>query len=184
MRSSVESRASTRGSRATNLATNSSARDATGPGQCSAADNRRFANAAARQGGTDARGASTRCSARNRRSLVDGITADAVFAATITAAVLAEAVAAAVAPRCEDEDDAALLQLAGAASNSGAKLSDWIRTYNCVVKSVRSTLSASPELEVKKKGLEGLRRRAGRAVPFDWVPACATHLVRRGVHMP
>jgi hypothetical protein len=36
----------------------------------------------------------------NRRSLVDGITADTVFA-TITAAMLAEVVVAAVAPQCE-----------------------------------------------------------------------------------
>ena len=147
------------------MATNSSARNATEPGQCSAADNRRFANAAARQGGTDARGASTRCSARNRRSLVDGITADTVFA-TITAAVLAEVVAAAVAPRCEDEDDAALLQLAGAASKSGAKLSDWMRTYNCVVKSVRSTLSASPEIKVKKRGVGRIKKTRGTRGPF------------------
>lgn len=102
MQSSVESRASRRGSRATNLATNSSARNATEPGQCSAAVNRRFANAAARQGGTDARGANARCSARKRRSsLVDAITAGDVDAVvvTITAPGPTEAFVAAVVPR-------------------------------------------------------------------------------------
>jgi hypothetical protein len=132
VQSSVESRASRRGSRATNLATKSSARNATEPGQCSAAVNRRFANAAARQGGTDARGANARCSARKRRSLVDAITADddAVVAAvvvTITASVLAEAVLAAVTPRGDGARGAALfflqleLELGDAASISGVK---------------------------------------------------------------
>jgi hypothetical protein len=69
-RSSVDSRASSCGVRATSLATNSTARNATNPGQCSAALNRRLANAAARQGGIDARGANVRCRARNKRSLV------------------------------------------------------------------------------------------------------------------
>lgn len=104
MQSSVESRASRRGSRATNLATKSSARNVTESGQCSAAVNRRFANAAARQGGTDARGANARCSARKRRSLVDVITADdadVVVTITATAPVLGEAVVAAVAPRSD-----------------------------------------------------------------------------------
>jgi hypothetical protein len=92
---------------------------------------------------------------------VDAITADAVFV-TIIASVLAEAVVAAVTPRGEDEDGAALLQLVGAASNSGAKLSDWIRTYNRVVKSLRSTLSASPELKVKKGGWKSQKMRETR----------------------
>jgi hypothetical protein len=128
VQSSVESRASRRGSRATNLATNSSARNATEPGQCSAAVNRRFANAAARQGGTDARGANARCSARKRRSLVDVITADDAVAAavvvTITAPVLAEAFVAAVAPRGDGVGGPALflpLELGDAASISGVK---------------------------------------------------------------
>lgn len=130
MLSSVDSRASRRGSRATNLATNSSARNATELGQCSAAVNRRFANAAARQGGTDARGANARCSARKRRSLVDVITADddvaAAVVVTITASLLAEAVVAAVAPRGDGVGGVApfllrLLELAGAASISGVK---------------------------------------------------------------
>jgi hypothetical protein len=115
VQSSVESRASRRGSRAINLATNSSARNATEPGQCSAAVNRRFAKAAARQGGTDARGAKARCSARKRRSLVDAITADDDAVVTITAPVpaAAEAVVAAVVPRGDG--------LGGAASISGVK---------------------------------------------------------------
>lgn len=129
MQSSVESRASRRGSRATNLATNSSARNARELGQCSAAVKRRFANAAARQGGTDARGANARCSARKRRSLVDVITADvAVTVAvvvTISASVLGEAVLAAVAPRGDGVGGAALfflqLELGDAASISGVK---------------------------------------------------------------
>jgi hypothetical protein len=129
VQSSVESRASRRGSRATNLATNSSARNATEPGQCSAAVNRRFANAAARQGGTDARGANARCSARKRRSLVDVITADDAVAAatvvvTITAPVLAEAFVAAVAPRGDGVGGAAPflpLELGDAASISRVK---------------------------------------------------------------
>jgi hypothetical protein len=131
VQSSVESRASRWGSCATNLATNSSARNAREPGQCSAAVKRRFANAAARQGGTDARGANARCSARKRRSLVDVITADdaaAVAAAvvvTISASVLAEAVLAAVAPRGDGVGGAALfflqLELGDAASISGVK---------------------------------------------------------------
>ena len=182
MRSSVESRASRRGSRATNLATKSSARNATVPGQCSAAVNRRFANAAARQGGTDERGANARCSARKRRSLVDAITADGVVVTTITAPVLPAVVAAAVAPRGEGEDGAAPLQMLGAASISGAKLSDWIRTYNSVVKSPRSTLSASPKPKVKKRGSDGSEdEREARSL--DRVPAGATHLVRRGARM-
>jgi hypothetical protein len=128
VQSSVESRPSRRGSRATNLATNSSARNATESGQCSAAVNRRFAKAAARQGGTDARGANARCSARKRRSLVDAITADdaAVVVVTITAPVLAEAaVLAAVAPRGDGVGGAALflqVELGDAASISGVKL--------------------------------------------------------------
>jgi hypothetical protein len=129
VQSSVESRASRWGSRATNLATNSSARNAREPGQCSAAVKRRFANAAARQGGTDARGANARCSARKRRSLVDVITADvAVTVAvvvTISDSVLAEAVLAAVAPRGDGVGGAALfflqLELGDAASISGVK---------------------------------------------------------------
>jgi hypothetical protein len=129
VQSSVESRASRRGSRTINLATNSSARNATEPGQCSAAVNRRFAKAAARQGGTDARGANATCSARKRRSLVDIITADDAVAVpvvvTTTAPVLAEAVAAAVAPRGDGVGGAApFLQLepGDAASISGVKL--------------------------------------------------------------
>lgn len=183
MRSSVESKASRRGSRATNLATKSSARNATVPGQCSAAVNRRFANAAARQGGTDARGANARYNARKRRSLVDAITADGVVVTTITAPVLPAAVAAAVAPRGEGESGVAPLRMLGAASISGAKLRDWIRTYNNVVKSPRSTLSASPELKVEKKGRKG-QKMSGTRGPFDRVPAGATHLVRRGARMP
>ena len=72
MRSSVESSASRRGSRAINLATQSSARNASASDQCSAAVNRRFVNAAARQGGTAVQGANARFSARKSRSLVDG----------------------------------------------------------------------------------------------------------------
>jgi hypothetical protein len=80
---------------------------------------------------------------------VDAITAADAVVVTITASLLAEAV---VAPRGEDEDGVALRELVvGAASNPGAKLSDWIRTYNRVVKSLRSTLSASPELQDQKK---------------------------------
>jgi len=109
------------------LATNSSARNATKPGQCSAAVNRRFANAAARQGGTDARGANARCSARKRRSLVDVITGGDDVVVTITAPVLGEAFIAAVAPRGDGVGGAALfflrLELGDAASIfSGVKL--------------------------------------------------------------
>jgi hypothetical protein len=166
VQSSVESRASRRGSRTANLATHSSARDALAPGQCSAAVNRRLANAAARQGGTAARGENARCSARKSMSLVH-------------ATVIAEAiVVAAVVPRGQGEAGAALLLLRGVdavASSSGAKLSDWISAYSWFVKSVRSTLSASPGWGVtgqqKKKEKNGVtrgtekvqrRRRAGR----------------------
>ena len=68
--------------------TQSSARDASGPDQCSAAVNRRFANAAARQGGTAARGANARSSARKSRSLVVDATEAAVFVGAGAAAAV------------------------------------------------------------------------------------------------
>ena len=146
MRSSVESRASSRGSRAISLVTQSSARDASAPDQCSAAVNRRFANAAARQGGTAARGANARFSARKSRSLV----VEDDDAAASVGARAAAAVVVLVSRGCE-----AVLLLGGgrvgvevevvdAASSWGAKLRDWIRVYSWFMKSLRSTLSASP----------------------------------------
>ena len=161
MRSSVESRASRRGSRTINLVTQLSARNASAPDQCSAAVNRRFANAAARQGGTAARGANARFSARKSKSLVDG-------ASVADADVFLGVVAAALVPRvCE----AALLRGGrvevgvDAASSSGARQRDWTRVYNSFMKSLRSTLSASPgipyESERRKRKKRGERGEEG-----------------------
>jgi hypothetical protein len=75
------------------------------------------------------------------------------------------AILAAVVPRGQGDEEAGaalpLLRGGDAASSSGAKLSDWIRAYSWFVKSVRSTLSASPGTHgsAKKKG----RKKRGTA---------------------
>ena len=180
MRSSDESSASSRGSRATNLATNSSARNATAPGQCSDAVNRRFANAAARQGGTVTRGANARYSARKSRSLEDSTstsTADADANVVIELAVSNAVVVAmllpiaAVVPRAHGVASAGLLPLQGptsAASISGARLSDWTRAYSWFVKSLKSMVSASPVKRKRriKKGSERWMDQIRRAGPL------------------
>jgi hypothetical protein len=79
--------------------------------------------------------------------------------------------------------DAVLPLLSIASISSGAKLCDRIRVYSCVVKSLRSTLSASPGIASNKGGLIRSSRGA-RGPPFDRALAGVTHLVQRGVRMP